>query len=59
VNVRADRSRRAPVVRILQPGELVQLDLLEEGWYRVVADRGSLGYVDGRYFDTTPAATPP
>lgn len=54
MNLRTERSNRAPVIRILRPGEVVLVDLLEQGWYRVVTDRQALGYVDRRYLDTSP-----
>ncbi len=56
MNVRADRSNTAPVVRVLRPGEEVQVDLLKQGWYRVVSDSQALGYADQRYLDTMPPA---
>lgn len=59
MNVRADRSNTAPVIRILRPGEVVLVDLLEQGWYRVVTDRQAMGYVDRRYLDTSPPTGPP
>jgi len=59
MNVRAYPSSAAPVIRILRPGEVVLVDSLERGWYRVVTDRQALGYVDRRYLDTSPPQTPP
>ena len=56
MNVRADRSNTAAVIRILRPGEEVLVDLLKQGWYRVVTDSQALGYVDQRYLDTVPPA---
>ena len=56
MNVRADRSNTAPVIRILRPGEVVLVDGLKQGWYRVVTDRQAMGYVDQRYLDTLPPA---
>jgi len=47
VNVRAGPSGKAPIVRILQPGESIQVDSLREGWYQVLANGGPGGYVDG------------
>lgn len=54
VNVRAERNNAASVIKILRPGELVLVDLLQRGWYRVVAGQQALGYVDGRYLGTSP-----
>ncbi len=59
VNVRAGPSGTAPIVRVLQPGESVQVDSLREGWYQVLADGGPGGYVDGNLVDTDrPSHTP-
>jgi SH3-like domain-containing protein len=57
-NVRADRSNTAPVIRILRPGEVVQVDSLKQGWYRLVTDEQATGYVDQRYLDTLPPGPP-
>lgn len=54
VNVRAGRSPSAPVLRTLEPGELVAVDTPQQGWYRVVNGGREPGYVDGRFLDTTP-----
>lgn len=54
VNVRAGRSPSAPVLRTLEPGELVAVDTPQQGWYRVVNGGRETGYVDGRFLDTTP-----
>ena len=53
VNVRSDRKSSAPVVRILLPGEVVRVDSLKVGWYRVVSDGQAAGYVDRRLLGTT------
>lgn len=58
INVRAARSNHAPVIRILRPGEMVLVDSLEKGWYRVVNDREAPGYVDRRLLATTPPGSP-
>jgi Bacterial SH3 domain len=58
MNVRADPSNKAPVLRILRPGESVHVDILEQGWYRVVSDGEPAGYVDRRFLDADPPATP-
>jgi len=44
VNVRRDRGREAPTVRVLQPGDAVLVDSLDQGWYRVVIDGQPIGY---------------
>jgi hypothetical protein len=46
-NVRAERSPRAAVIRVLRPGDVIEVDSLARGWYRVVSDT-SFGYVDQR-----------
>ncbi len=51
VNVRADPSTESPVLGILQPGEVVEVDSLAQGWYRVQSDRLPAGYVDRRLLD--------
>jgi hypothetical protein len=51
VNVRGGRSRNAPEVRVLNPGEAVMVDSLVRGWYRVHVDGQPVGYVDQRYLD--------
>ncbi|HEY7682345.1 MAG TPA: SH3 domain-containing protein [Gemmatimonadales bacterium] len=56
-NVRAERSNTAPVVRVLHPGEVVAVDSLQQGWFRVVTDQG-MGYVDQHYLDTLPPKGP-
>lgn len=56
-NLRAERSNTAPVVRALHPGEVVSVDSLEQGWYRVVTDSG-VGYVDQQSLDTLPPSSP-
>jgi hypothetical protein len=45
VNVRAARSRAAPAVRVLNPGDTVEVDSLSRGWYRVLIDGRAAGYV--------------
>ncbi len=59
MNVRAGRRNTAPVLRILRPGEVVQVDSLERGWYRVLSDRLPPGYVDRRLLDTAPPSGSP
>lgn len=56
INVRSARSPRAPVVRVLKPGEAVHVDSLAEGWYQVVTTDAVLGYADRRLLtDEVPA----
>jgi Bacterial SH3 domain len=45
VNVRGDRTRSAPTVGMLNPGDAVTVDSLVRGWYRVSIDGRTLGYV--------------
>ena len=45
VNVRGWRSRATPTVRVLNPGDPVQVDSLSRGWYRVLIDGRAAGYV--------------
>jgi ribosomal protein L37E len=45
VNVRSGRSRAAPAIRVLNPGDAVQVDSLSRGWYRVLIDGRAAGYV--------------
>lgn len=59
VNVRAGRSPSAPVLRTLEPGELVAVDTPRQGWYRVVTEDQAAGYVDGRFLDTAPPGESP
>ncbi len=59
VNVRAERSSKAPVVQILRPGEMVLVDTLAQGWYRVVADQKILGHVDAHFLSATPPPAQP
>jgi len=59
VNVRSGPSGKASIVRILQPGEKIQVDSLQEGWYQVLANGRPDGYVDGNLVDTDrPSHTP-
>lgn len=54
VNVRASRSGGAPTVGVLRPGDAVLVDSLRRGWYRVLVDDRTLGYVDRAYLDAVP-----
>jgi hypothetical protein len=45
VNVRGGRGRAAPTIRVLNPGDAVQVDSLSRGWYRVLIDGRAAGYV--------------
>ncbi|NNG15485.1 MAG: SH3 domain-containing protein [Gemmatimonadales bacterium] len=49
VSIREGRSDSAAAVRTLSPGEAVLVDSLSGGWYRVVVDGRTEGYVDGSY----------
>lgn len=42
--VRQSRSGSAPVEAVLTPGDTVQADSLEQGWYRVALEGEVLGY---------------
>jgi len=59
INIRSRRSPRAPVLRILRPGDLVQVDSLQVGWYRVVSQQRPFGYVDRRLLSNSPRQTAP
>jgi len=59
VNVRAERSNLAAVVRILRPGETLLVDSLARGWYRVVADQKVVGYVDSHFLASSPPPAAP
>ncbi len=52
VNVRADRSREATVLAIVNPDEIVRLGINAAGWRKVSID-GTTGWVDGRHFAAT------
>ncbi len=52
INVRAVRSNKSKVVRILKPGEAVQVDSLGEGWYKIIS--GEPGYADRRLLASSP-----
>jgi ribosomal protein L37E len=54
VNVRGARGRAAPVVRVLNPGDTVQVDSLTRGWYRVLIDGRAAGYVHRSNLDPVP-----
>jgi hypothetical protein len=43
------------VVRILKPADAVTVDSLTQGWFRVVADGQTLGYVDRNFVAPAPA----
>jgi ribosomal protein L37E len=57
INVRANRSNRSRVVRVLRPGEAVQVDSLGQGWYRIVS--GEIGYADRRLLAVSPPRPAP
>ncbi len=58
LNVRAQRSSKAAIVRVLRPGELVLVGAQQEGWYPVLDEAQTAGFVDRRLLDTSPPATP-
>jgi uncharacterized protein YgiM (DUF1202 family) len=45
VNVREGRGGSSPVVQTLQPGQRLQVDKLENGWWAVYLDGRFVGYV--------------
>ena len=53
VNVRGDRTRSAPTVAMLNPGDSVTVDSLVRGWYRVLVDGRTLGYVHRSTLDVS------
>lgn len=58
VNVRDARRRASPSIRVLNPGEAVQVDSLQVGWYRVVVDGKPGGYVHRSNLGTAPPPRP-
>jgi len=54
VNVRSARGLAAPAVRVLNPGDAVQVDSLSRGWYRVLIDGRAAGYVHRSNLDPVP-----
>jgi len=59
VNIRRDRALGAPAVRVLKPGEVVIVDSLRRGWYRVLAEGRTVGYVHRWNLDTAPPLARP
>ena len=53
VNVRGERTRSAPAVAVLNPGDAVTVDSLVRGWYRVLVDGRAVGYVSRSMLDVT------
>ena len=53
VNVRGDRTRSAPTVAMLNPGDAVTVDSLVRGWYRVLSHGRTLGYVHRSMLDVS------
>jgi len=53
VNVRDRRGPNATAVRVLDPGEAIQVDSLAGGWYRVVIDGQPIGYAYGSNLSET------
>lgn len=58
VNVRAARHPGAAVLWILNPGDAVEVDSLQGGWYRVQVTGREPGYVDGGFLDRVPQPAP-
>ena len=58
VKLRSEPSSGSAVLRVLQRGEIVTVDSLQDGWYRVVVDSTSVGFVDRQYLDTLPPGNP-
>jgi hypothetical protein len=54
VNVRRSPSAGSTTVAVLNPGDVVWVDSLRRGWYRIIRDGRVLGYADRRYLSTTP-----
>lgn len=52
-NVRGDRTMSAPTVGMLNPGDAVIVDSLVRGWYRVLVDGRTLGYVHRSTLDVS------
>jgi hypothetical protein len=59
VNVRDGRAQTAPSVRVLNPGEPVVVDSLRGGWYRVLTEGRTLGYVHRSNLDDAPPTARP
>ena len=58
VNVRRARLANAEIIKVLRPGEPILVDSLEGGWYRVVIDSQTVGYVYRDFVASEPAARP-
>lgn len=59
INLRSARSNKAPIVKVLRPGEMVRIDSLGEGWYQVVTADRVQGYADRRLLSEAPPARVP
>lgn len=59
INLRSARSTRAPIVKVLRPGEIVRIDSLGQGWYQVVTADRIQGYADRRLLSEAPPAKVP
>jgi hypothetical protein len=53
VNVRGERTKTSPTVGMLNPGDAVTVDSLVRGWYRVLVDGRTLGYVHRSMLDVS------
>ena len=58
-NVRDGRARETISVGVLSPGEQVLVDSLRSGWYRVLADGQTLGYVHRSNLEAVPPSPRP
>lgn len=58
VNMRSSRSGSSAEVRVLNPGEAVMVDSLSRGWYRVVLNGQTEGYVAAMYLEDESAGEP-
>jgi RNA polymerase subunit RPABC4/transcription elongation factor Spt4 len=54
VNVRELRAVGSDIVRVLSPGERVEVGLSWQGWWAVFVNGQPVGYVDGSYLQDQP-----
>jgi RNA polymerase subunit RPABC4/transcription elongation factor Spt4 len=54
VNVRELRAVSSDIVRVLSPGERVEVGLSWQGWWAVFVNGQPVGYVDGSYLQDQP-----
>jgi hypothetical protein len=55
VNVRAGRAITTAVLKILQPGQAVEVGDQSDGWWAVQRDGRGLGYISGAVLRDEPA----